>query len=288
MLRDFDFPTGHSFPRNHPKRQQLTRLIEQSAPEYVRAAKSEGFHSVEDGGRYIRCKSEIITTVINELMPADQGGQYMIKKNGEWVRNEDYNNNEKVRIMISERFKVQIEKWRGNTPTLVLPPMVETGKLAPTVDDSKQCSSTNNNEVCKSPGGETQQINQTKRNNDANGALEYDPSVEAPISDKPTSSGVRENDGSSLDADHTVQKGNGDADHTVQKGNGRATEIETNAIEALLQMRTHDGETPSEKQRKRQHHSGNYSDHIFSNDPFAKKLRLSTSQGCSVVPPEKI
>lgn len=229
-LRDIDFPTGHSFPRNHPKRLLLTSLIEQNAAEYAQAAKSEGFHSPDDGV-YIRCKSEIITTVIQQLMT--EGGQYMIKKKGDWVVNEEYNNNEdKVRIMVSERFKVQIEKWRAKRPGL--PPLPETG--VPSISPQEVFSSLN------------EKVHDTTSiNTDA-------PQQEAKTISSASISAAAANSERRELAPVVVQS----TPITLpEHHNRRTTEVETNdVVEALLQMKdkgttstTIERQPPTKKQR---------------------------------------
>lgn len=80
-LGDNDLPMGRGPPKSHPKRLQLTRLINQHAPEYARAPKLEGYHDAELGC-FIRSKQVIITSVIEELMPITDNGRFRIKKKG--------------------------------------------------------------------------------------------------------------------------------------------------------------------------------------------------------------
>lgn len=129
FLRAVDLPMGRRFPRKHPKRQQLTQLILHNAPEYERAPQTTGFQSKEHG-RFIRSKSDIITSVVNELMPREEGGRYMIKdeNSGAWVARVGFDcMTREVRYMIQERFNKLIRTWNGNLPPL--PPRTQPQSL---------------------------------------------------------------------------------------------------------------------------------------------------------------
>lgn len=118
-LSDVDFPMGRTAPHNHPKRQQLYHLIEQNAPEYVIAPQKTGFHSKDHNGLFIRSRSEIITTVIDEVMPTEEGGRFMAKgDDDEWVARVGFNSNTKeVRKVVHERFNMLIR--RGGSTSIV-------------------------------------------------------------------------------------------------------------------------------------------------------------------------
>lgn len=121
MMNNNDFPMGRGFPRQHPKRLRLTRLIGENAPEYARAPQSSGFRSAEHG-RFIRSRTDIITAVISELMPSEEEGRYMIREDGVWgVRVGIDSGATEVRFMIQERFNKLIRTWNGELHPL--PPL---------------------------------------------------------------------------------------------------------------------------------------------------------------------
>lgn len=123
--RDIDFPVGLGCPHDHPMKQQLTRLCEEHAPEYARAPQSSGFYS-QECGCFIRSRSDIITTVIHELMPQNGGGRFMIKdKKHGWVIGEDVDyRTPQVRIMVQARFLRQMKDWKKKS--LPFPPILVT------------------------------------------------------------------------------------------------------------------------------------------------------------------
>lgn len=118
-LRDIDFPTGRCLPTSpaHPLRVRLSELIDQNAPEYARAPKSEGFQQHDDAGCFIRSKHEIISSIVSKLMPP--GGRFMVKKkkSGVWVINTRYTT-KKMRTLISERLSKVIRDYKGNLPPI--------------------------------------------------------------------------------------------------------------------------------------------------------------------------
>jgi hypothetical protein len=73
-LHGVHVPTGHSIPRGHPKIKLLSALIQRDATDYKITPKSEGFHS-DEHGQFICSRCDIITAIIDELMPAHEGGR---------------------------------------------------------------------------------------------------------------------------------------------------------------------------------------------------------------------
>lgn len=120
-LRDMDFPVGRGLRSSkHPKRIQFRLLIKRDAPEYNVSPQDEGFHSKEHG-RFIRSRARIIRSVVNELMPAENGGRYMSKnRNGMWeIRPEYHIDSQKMRNVISGAFNAEIRSWGGMVPPLL-------------------------------------------------------------------------------------------------------------------------------------------------------------------------
>lgn len=140
---DSDFLMGQGCPQDHPKKQQLNQLIEENAPEYARAPQSTGFYSIQDG-RFIRSRTDIITSVINELMPHHEGGRYMgkNKNTGAWVVRVGFDcYTKQVRNVVQERFNKLIKAWNRKLPPL--PPLLRSQPPQPhppqeEVDDQKE------------------------------------------------------------------------------------------------------------------------------------------------------
>lgn len=107
------------FPCTLPKRRLLTQLIEENAPKYERAPKWAGFVS-EEHGCFIRSKHDIITTVVNDLMPSEEEGRFMIREGASWVVRVGFGSKTKeVCFLIQERFnKLILRTWNGNLPPL--------------------------------------------------------------------------------------------------------------------------------------------------------------------------
>lgn len=145
-LENIDIPIGRGPPELHRKRQQLARLAIQHAPEYAIAPKREGFCSPELDGRFIRSKCAIITSIIEELM--QEGGRFMIKKNGVWMVRVGYNSNTKqVRALVQDNLNRIIRSWEGELQPL--PPLDEP---QPAQNDNEQL----HDEVEQMNGGEVE------------------------------------------------------------------------------------------------------------------------------------
>lgn len=102
LLHDDDFPTGRSFPLDHPKIQLMKSLIAKHAREYDLAAKMSEDREYE--GRKMRSKHDITTVIVNVLMPPPGKGHFKKKRlNGIWGIDTTYNE-KKLRLRISNAF----------------------------------------------------------------------------------------------------------------------------------------------------------------------------------------
>mmetsp|Transcript_31319 Transcript_31319/g.51709 ORF Transcript_31319/g.51709 Transcript_31319/m.51709 type:complete len:740 (+) Transcript_31319:118-2337(+) len=101
QLQDIDFPTGKSFPLDHPKILLLKSLIAKDANEYDLAAKMSEERKYE--GRTMRSKHDITTEIVNALIIPGEGNFKKKRLNGTWAIDTTYTT-KKLRLRISNAF----------------------------------------------------------------------------------------------------------------------------------------------------------------------------------------